>query len=111
LPDDGYAADLYRGLPAGDITRPRSSPTGNATKAAGRVRAAIQPGSARLELVALLRETGGTPVHLASGQPRPYDERAYWRRLARGAPTTPTTRAAHTAAHTAAQRQRRRAWL
>jgi hypothetical protein len=61
--------------------------------------------------VTRLRETGGTPVHLASGQPRPYDERAYWRQLARGAPTTPTTRAAHTAAPTAAQRQRRRAWL
>src|SRR3954454_222735 len=51
----GYAAGIHCGLPTGDINRPRSSPTANATKAAGRVRAAIQPRSARLELVALLR--------------------------------------------------------
>ena len=51
----GYAAGLHRGLPTGDITQPRSSPTGNAVGHADRVRAAIQPRSARLELVALLR--------------------------------------------------------
>jgi hypothetical protein len=41
----GYAADLHRGLPAGDINRPRSSPR------KPRVRAATQPISARFELV------------------------------------------------------------
>ena len=51
----GYAAGLHRGLPTGDITQPRSSPTGDAVGHADRVRAAIQPRSARLELVALLR--------------------------------------------------------
>ena len=51
----GYAAGLHRGLPTGDITRPGSSPTGHAVGHADRVRAAIQPRSARLELVALLR--------------------------------------------------------
>jgi hypothetical protein len=46
-----------------------------------------------------------TAALLATGQPRPDDERAYWRQLAHGIPTTPATRAAHAAA----QRQRRRA--
>ncbi len=46
-----------------------------------------------------------TAAVLAAGQPRPNDERAYWRQLARGTPTTPTT----PAAHATAQRQRRRA--
>jgi hypothetical protein len=46
-----------------------------------------------------------TAAVLAAGQPRPDDERAYWRQLARGTPTTPATRAAHATA----QRQRRRA--
>jgi hypothetical protein len=47
----GYAADLHRGLPTGDITQPGSSPP----RIVWRVRAAIQPRSARFELVALLR--------------------------------------------------------
>jgi hypothetical protein len=46
-----------------------------------------------------------TAALLAAGQPRPDDERAYWRQLAHRTPTTPTTRAAHATA----QRQRRRA--
>jgi hypothetical protein len=46
-----------------------------------------------------------TAAILATGQPRPDDERAYWRQLAHRTPTTPTTRAAHATA----QRQRRRA--
>jgi hypothetical protein len=46
-PRHGYAAGLHRGLPAGDITQPRSSPPDNVV----RVRAADQPGSARFELV------------------------------------------------------------
>ena len=46
-----------------------------------------------------------TAAILATGQPQPDDEHAYWRQLARGTPTTPTTRAAHATA----QRQRRRA--
>jgi hypothetical protein len=46
-----------------------------------------------------------TAAVLATGRPsRPDDERAYWRQLAHGTPTTPATRAAHAAA----QRQRRR---
>ena len=45
-----------------------------------------------------------TAAILATGQPQPDDERAYWRQLAHSTPTTPTTRAAHAAA----QRQRRR---
>jgi hypothetical protein len=50
--------------------------------------------------------TPATAAVLAAGQPpRPDDERAYWRQLARGTPTTPTTRAAHAEA----QRRRRRA--
>src|SRR3954462_12097903 len=51
----GYAAGIHRGLPTGDINRPRSSPTGDVSDHADRVRAAIQPRSARLELVVLLR--------------------------------------------------------
>jgi hypothetical protein len=48
----GYAADLHRSLPTGDITRSRSSRhDDNAVP----VRAATQPVSVRLELVALLR--------------------------------------------------------
>jgi hypothetical protein len=47
-----------------------------------------------------------TAAVLASGQPRPDDERAYWRQLAHRTPTTPATRAAHATA----QQQRRRAW-
>lgn len=43
-----YAAGIHRGLPTGDINRPRSSPT-----RMGRVRMAAQPTSARLELVVL----------------------------------------------------------
>jgi hypothetical protein len=46
-----------------------------------------------------------TAAVLAAGHPRPDDERTYWRQLAHGIPTTPTTRAAHATA----QRQRRRA--
>jgi hypothetical protein len=46
-----------------------------------------------------------TAAVLAIGRPPPEDERAYWRQLAHGTPTTPTTRAAHATA----QRQRRRA--
>jgi len=45
-----------------------------------------------------------TAAILATGQPQPDDERAYWRQLAHRTLTTPTTRAAHAAA----QRQRRR---
>ena len=51
----GYAADLHRGLPTGDITQSRSSQHGTITVP---VRAATQPTSARLELVALLRGFG-----------------------------------------------------
>ena len=43
----GYAAVFHRGLPAGDITRPRSSPTGWP----GRMCVATQPRSVRFELV------------------------------------------------------------
>jgi hypothetical protein len=53
-----------------------------------------------------LRTAGVTPATaavLAAGRPRPDDERAYWRQLARGTPTTPATRAAHAEA----QRHRR----
>jgi hypothetical protein len=53
-----------------------------------------------------LRTAGVNPTTaavLTAGRPRPDDERAYWRQLARGTPTTPATRAAHAAA----QRQRR----
>jgi hypothetical protein len=46
-----------------------------------------------------------TAAVLATGQPRPDDERAYWRQLAHRTPTTPEARTAHAAA----QRQRRRA--
>jgi hypothetical protein len=47
-----------------------------------------------------------TAAVLATGlPPRPDDERAYWRQLARGLPTTPET----CAAHAAVQRQRRSA--
>jgi hypothetical protein len=46
-----------------------------------------------------------TAAVLASGRPRPDDERSYWRQLAHRTPTTPTTRAAHATA----QRQRRAA--
>src|SRR3954467_11180472 len=46
-----------------------------------------------------------TAAILATGQPPPDDERAYWRQLAHGTPTPPTTRAAHATA----QRQRRAA--
>jgi hypothetical protein len=49
--------------------------------------------------------TPTTAALLAAGQPRPDDERAYWRQLAHRTPTTPTTRAAHAEA----QRQRRAA--
>ena len=42
-PRHGYAAVFHHGLPAGDITQPRSSPTGRA----GRVRVATQPRSVR----------------------------------------------------------------
>ncbi len=41
-----YAADLHRGLPAGDI-----EPTQGVPRPESRVRAAAQPTSARLELV------------------------------------------------------------
>ena len=46
-----------------------------------------------------------TAAVLAAGRPQPDDERAYWRQLAHGTPTTPATRAAHAAA----QRRRRAA--
>ena len=42
----GYAADLHRGLPTGDINQPKSSP-----HVAVEVRAATQPRSVRFELV------------------------------------------------------------
>jgi hypothetical protein len=47
--------------------------------------------------------TPTTAALLAAGQPRPDDERSYWRQLAHHIPTAPTTRAAHAEA----QRQRR----
>jgi len=53
----GYAADLHRGLPASDITQPRSSPH-------RRVRAALQPRSARFELVGLLRSVQPLVPHV-----------------------------------------------
>ena len=43
-PRHGYAADLHRGLPIGDINRSRSFPL-------TRVRTATQPISVRFELV------------------------------------------------------------
>jgi hypothetical protein len=46
-----------------------------------------------------------TATVLAAGRPRPDDDRANWRQLAHGTPTTPATRAAHAAA----QRRRRAA--
>jgi hypothetical protein len=60
-----YAADLHRGLPTGDINRPKEFPAN-----IQRVRAAAQPTSARLELVASLEELSAagfsrTPSHLA----------------------------------------------
>ena len=55
----GYAAGLHRGLPAGDITQPRSSP-----HHAVRVRAATQPRSARFELVGLLRSVQPLVPHV-----------------------------------------------
>ncbi len=39
-----------------------------------------------------------TAALLATGQPRPDDEHAYWRQLAHRTPTTPATRAAHATA-------------
>src|SRR4051794_12394585 len=54
----GYAAGLHRGLPTGDITQPRSSPPDTSDIVAAliaRMRVALQPRSARFELVALLR--------------------------------------------------------
>ena len=62
----GYAADLHHGLPASDITRPRSSHR----TASVRVRTATRPRSARFEPVDLLRgfTTAGssrTPLRLA----------------------------------------------
>ena len=56
----GYAADLHRGLPAGDINQPRSSPPRNPV----RVRAALQPRSARFELVGLLRSVQPLVPHV-----------------------------------------------
>ncbi len=58
----GYAADLHRGLPTGDITQSRSSPDHHTDPAdepglggaVTGVRAAIQPRSARFELVGTL---------------------------------------------------------
>jgi hypothetical protein len=47
-PRHDYAADLHRGLPAGDINQPKEF---LADIAVGRVRAATQPRSARFELV------------------------------------------------------------
>jgi hypothetical protein len=47
-----------------------------------------------------------TAALLAAGQPRPDDERTYWRQLAHH---TPTTRAAHATAQRQRQRQRRAA--
>ena len=49
-PRHGYAADLHRDLPAGDINQPGSS---LCRRVAAEVRAAAQPTSARFELVAL----------------------------------------------------------
>ncbi len=46
----GYAADLHRGLPTGDINRSRSSPP----VMKGWVRTAIQPGSTGFELAVAL---------------------------------------------------------
>ncbi len=43
----GYAADLHRGLPTGDINQPQSSPHLHHVG----VRAATQPRSVRFELV------------------------------------------------------------
>ena len=50
-PRHGYDADFHRGLPVGDIVRPRSS----RRIACASVRAATQPTSVRFELVDLLR--------------------------------------------------------
>jgi hypothetical protein len=46
----GYAADLHRDLPTGDINQPRSSPP----VMKGRVRTAIQPTSTGFELAVAL---------------------------------------------------------
>lgn len=61
-----YAVDLHRGLPAGDITQPGSSPSvhdGHAV-AGQRVRATTHPGSARFEVVALLRSVQPVVPHV-----------------------------------------------
>ena len=64
----GYAAGLHRSLPTGDITQSRSSPdhhtdtTGDGVVIG--VRAAIQPRSARFELVALLRGVQSLVPHV-----------------------------------------------
>jgi len=55
----GYAAGIHRGLPAGDITRPKSSPP-----VAGRVRAATRPRSTRFEPLALLRSVQPLVPHV-----------------------------------------------
>jgi len=57
----GYAAAIHRGLPVGDVTRPRSSPHNNDVM---RVRAALQPRSARFELVGLLRSVQSLVPHV-----------------------------------------------
>ena len=54
----GYAAGIHRGLPAGDINRPKSSPH------IVRVRVATQPRSTRFELLALLRDVQPLVPHV-----------------------------------------------
>jgi hypothetical protein len=48
-----------------------------------------------------------TAAILATGQPHPDDERAYWRQLAHRTPTTSITRAAHATAQRPGPRQSR----
>lgn len=69
----GYAAGLHHGLPAGDITQPRSSPPTGYT--GRRVRTADHPRSVRFEVAGLLRGVQPVvphvhlPVSLAGPEP------------------------------------------
>ena len=57
----GYAAGIHRGLPVGDMTRPKSSLHDHIVV---EVRVALQPPSARFELVGLLRGVQSLVPHV-----------------------------------------------
>ena len=59
-----YAAGIRCGLPAGDMTRPRSFPHDHHAVVVVRVRVAVQPPSARFELVGLLRGVQSLVPHV-----------------------------------------------